>query len=374
MIDRIKLIKTENLAEETEKRVRSLESASSKIEKVREYSETITIKIGDQNTLQKNLEIYCKEQTGVILRLQLSTGTLTMKQVVVSFNKKRTAIYKSVTSLDEEILFIANSGKNLIKIQSSFATGEEKLNYTCTLKVVGEFSLKEQQNEIALLGQKYLAHYYADSVALYDAQTLERVIGFLSAKEFRCALIKDDKVAVLKKTFDDECHLMIYSKDTFDLESNKILSEKYSSSAIRKTGDFYTLYFLKGNYVYERYYTAESTYSQTKLPFKAKKISVISGNENDYLTYTDLNDNFVISVIKKDEPFKKIESFTFGKIKNPRIYEVDSSCYLSYKCGQLVVERNIAEQGSFLVVGVGDEGVKVNGNTVIRQADQIKLI
>ena len=118
MIDRIKLIKTENLAEETEKRVRSLESASSKIEKVREFSETITIKIGDQNTLQKNLEIYCKEQTGVILRLQLSTGTLTMKQVVVSFNKKRTAIYKSVTSLDEEILFIANSGKNLIKIQS----------------------------------------------------------------------------------------------------------------------------------------------------------------------------------------------------------------------------------------------------------------
>ena len=92
------------------------------------------------------------------------------------------------------------------------------------------------------------------------------------------------------------------------------------------------------------------------------------------MTYTDLNDNFVISVIKKDEPFKKIESFTFGKIKNPRIYEVGSSCYLSYKCGQLVVERKIAVQGSFLVVGVGDEGVKVNGNTVIRQADQIKLI
>ncbi len=374
MIDRIKLIKTENLAEETEKRVRGLESETSKIEKVREHIETLTLKIGDQNTLLKNLEIYCKEQTGIIVRLQLSTGTLTMTQIVVSVNKKRTAVYRSKTSIDEEILFIANSGKNLIRIQSSFASGEEKQNYTCTLNVVGEFSLKEQQNEIALLDKKYIAHYYADSVALYNAQTLERVIGFLSAKEFRCALLKDERVAVLKKTFDDECNLTIYSKDDFALESNKILSEKYSSSAIRKTGDFYTLYFLKGNYVYERYYTAESTYSQTKLPFKAKKISVLSGNENDYLTYTDLNDNFVISVIKKDEPFKKIESFTFGKIKNPRIYEVGSSCFLSYKCGQLVVERKIAVQGSFLVVGVGDEGVKVNGNTVIRQADQIKLI
>jgi hypothetical protein len=106
--------------------------------------------------------------------------------------------------------------------------------------------------------------------------------------------LKNGDFAVLIRKFEDVNRLFLYRKDDFSQLAQINVPEKFSTGAVRKLGDLYSLYLLKGNYVFELVYSDKSTYSQTKLPIKAKNISVFSGKTKDYFCYEDLFGNFVV--------------------------------------------------------------------------------
>ena len=374
MID-YKINKTEILAEETEKRVRVLENKNQEKEDFKTIEESQTIIVKNGNTMNKYIDFYCNEQTGVVFDLSVASLPETMVVVRVLLNGKTVLQYPKSTSLNEKINLLAKEGKNQIKLIIKFTIGSQFPIVDFNFKLTGDFVYKEPSSFLEPLEQNFIVIHSADSISFYDTANFEIKNSFIGSKEFSCAILSNGNVAVLVKNFDDTNKLIVYNKDDFSVVNQINLTEKFTSCKVRKVGDYYSLYFLKGNFIYERVYSQESTYSQTKLPFKAKNISVFSGGAQDYFCYEDLFGNFVVSIIKQGLPFEKIKTYTFGKIKNPKVYEVGGVCFLSYKCGQLVVERQLEANSNLTILGVGDEGLKLtNGKVVLLNKQKITLI
>ncbi|MBQ7373341.1 MAG: hypothetical protein IJW64_02110 [Clostridia bacterium] len=374
MIEQTNLLRTKILAEETEKRVTAIEKADGQKDKTKDIEETAVLNVKNQRGLKSYIEINCKETTGISYRFSASIKSGIIQTVIFYGGGKQLGRVSQVSEASQEFPLLLQKGKNLLYAQCSFPAGQEPTELTYSFNVKGKFNYELKDDGIELLGQKYIVKKYGDTITFYNAETLEGIISYVGGKDFSCALLSNDRVGIVKNGYDGSEKIECYNADVFTSSSSVSVGDEFTKSAIRKYGDFYAVYLLKGNTIYERLYTDKSTYSQTKLPFRAKNIGIFPYEDFDYFYYTDLSDNFIVCQIEKEKTFTQIWKYPCGKIKKARLYEAGTVIFVSYKIGEIVVEKAL-DSNSVNVLGVGDDAVRLSDGTLIirRNNELIKI-